>query len=572
MEPANRAMLDYGDPMRFLSLVVLLAACKGGAATSTDTASPPPTGDPVVPPIGTDEGTLTLVRGFEGGELVRSELVGVFASDLQDYLNVGACILDDLTPCLTDLPAAEGEQRPYDLLDRYVETQSSYRYLGLAVSFGPFETYYQVDEVISWYYADVAEQGPLGGPADVSLAVEWGEHELPAAVTIPDGLIVTSPPQGETLRAYSDDTDFEITWEPQGAAEMYLFVQTDDESDLGRVFRVDDDGSYTLDLTDLGLFEDALLDIQLARWTRETVDLDGNELQLLVTDEADFLVEYVPVGGRVPVVPSPDCETAEVLPEGRYYADLDGYPNSFEVLECLQSLELSDGRDAVFLVDIPPRHRMTLELRQLQANGALYLLETCDPFEPVCTDGADRGFGLQTETLTRFNPSADQPEQLTVVVDGIGASQGGLFFLDHTETSVPEPDVADTCSDAATLPLLQPGQYYLGSPEAFSNALNPGFDGCTTRGQAGSDFTARIEVPAFSTLDFGVDLPGSSPSIYLTEDCTDLDTCLIAADGSIDGIELLTWQNTSGRDREVYVTVDSTDGIGSGFVTMTITP
>lgn len=570
MTPANRPSLHYGEPMRSLLPLVFLAACNGGV-TPTDTAGPDPTGSVITPDPPSDQGSLTLVRGYANGQLVRSELVGLFGNDLQDYVNVGACVIDDLTPCLTVLPEAEGERRPYDLLDRYVETQTVYQYVGLTVPLGPYETYYQADDLLSWYYADLSDQPDFSGPADVSVGVEWGEHDLPDALEVPAPLVVLSPAQDETLRAFSDDTDFTITWEPEGAEEMYLFVQTTDETDPGTVFRVDDDGAYDLDLSSLGLIEDTVLDIQLARWSRTTADVDGNELTLMATSEVDFTVAYVPVGTRVPIEVGDTCADALPLPIGGHYGDLSELSNTFEVTECLQSLETSEGNDAVYTVEIPPRHRMQLELTQLEANGVLYVLETCDDLEPVCTEGADRGFGLQTESLTRFNASADTPEVLTVVVDSIFPTTGGLFFLDYVAVSIPEPDLAPTCEAAVNAPLLQPGQYYLGDASGMTDSLNPGFRGCTGIGEPGPDGTARVLIPAGSTLEVTVSMDGADPAIYLTEDCTELETCVLGND-TAGSIETLIWTNGSRDPRELYLTIDSQEELAAGFVTVTITP
>ncbi|MCB9672005.1 MAG: hypothetical protein H6734_21190 [Alphaproteobacteria bacterium] len=546
-------------------LPLLLLGCPG--KTPTDT-SEPVTPVPIDPIPGTDQGSLALVRGYQNGLLVRSELVGVFANDLQEFVNVAHCLPDETTPCLHVLPPL-GESRQYDPLERYVENRSFYRYVGLTVPFGPYETYYRADELLSWYYADLSGRGDFSGPADITLGVEWGDVDLPAAVDVPKGLVVTSPRQDETLRAFSDEDAFTILWEPEGADEMYLFLRTDDETSPGRVWRIEDDGSHDLDLNALNLPIATVLDIQLARWSHDTFDIEGNTLDVLTTAEADFVVEYVPVGLRAPIEVGNDCASAVSLPVGGHYGDLAGMADTFEVVECLQSQEPSAGLDAVYNVTIPPHHRMEIDFRQFEANGAVYILESCDELEPVCEEGADRGFGTQTEMLTRFNPDPLQAEVVTLVVDGVTPTYGGLFFLDHRSIELPDPPLSDTCAGALDAPLFQPGEYYSGNPSDLNPTTNPGFLGCTQSTLPGADGTLRLEVPDGATLEVTMSMEDGDPALYLTSDCADLDSCLTGSDNA-GAIETLVHVNNTGDVETLYLTLDTKDTLSPFFLTINI--
>lgn len=555
---------------QLLPLFALLAGCPGTPSTPTDpTGTPTDTDPPTVVP-GSDQGNLALVRGYENGELVRAELVGVFANDLQDYLNVAHCLTDDLTPCLTEVPESVGSSVQYDLLDRYVESQSLYRYVGLSVPLGPHEAFYEVAGPVSRYYADVTENVDFEGPADVSIGVEWGDHTLTDAITVPPGLVVLDPPSDETLTAFSDNDAFTLTWEPGGADEMVLFVQTDDETDPGRMFRLEDTGSYALDLNALGLIDNTLLDIQLARWQRASHDLDGHALDILVTAEVDFTVQYVPVGLSTPIEVVGSCEEGPpVLDPGAFYGDLSELENTFEESICLQSVEPATGSDALYTVEVQPRHRMELDFRQLQANAAMYLLESCDPIEPVCVEGADRGFGLQTESITRFNPDPVVPETYTLVLDSVNVGTGGLFFLDHRSIPIPEPDLADTCQDATDAPPIEPGEYYAGTPQLLSPALNPGFNGCTSTGMTGNDGTRRVVLEPGQTLTATVNMEDSDPALYLSTDCDDLTTC-VQGDDADGTVETLTYTHNGSTPLTAYLTVDSRLDLQPFFLTIDI--
>lgn len=553
--------------MRLLSLL-LLVACPGPSTDPTDPTGTTPTDPPVTLPPGTDQGNLALIRGYENGVLIRSELVGLFANDLQEVLNPAHCVARPDRPCLHSLPDP-GLSLTYDLLDRYVENQSFYRYVGLSVPFGPFEAYYSVESSLSWYYADLIDRGDIQGPVDVTVGVEWGDTVLTDVVDVPPSLDVFEPRQGETIRAFSSDEDFTFSWTPQNAEEMYLFIQTDDETDPGRIYRIADNGSYTLDLSSLDLFESTLLYVQLARWSRDEADVNGNTLTLHTTAEADFVVEYVPVGQREPIEVANDCFTAPVLPVGGFYGDLDGLGNTFEVSDCMQSGEPSAGRDAVFTLEIPPYHRAELDYRQLQANAAFYILEDCNPDLPVCIEGADRGFGLQTEVMTRFN-SSDSPEQFTLVLDGVNPGAGGLFFVDYRAVEFPDPSLQDICIDALDAPELQPGEYYAPVPGRLGPDVNPGFQGCTGTSLPGPDGTRRVVVPSGTTLEATISMPEGNPALYLSTSCEDLDTCVAGSDSG-GSIETVSYTNATTAPQTLLLTID-TGGVEllPFFLTVTI--
>jgi hypothetical protein len=549
--------------MRHLPLIALIA-CTGPTPTATPTGISP-TDVPFTPPPGTDQGDIALVRGYTRGQLVRSELVALFASDLQEVLNPAQCVVDESRPCLRRLPEAIGDQVTYDRLDRYVENQSLYRYVGLTVPFGPYETFYQVEDDLSWYYADVTDQGDVQGPVDAAVDVEWGVFPLPDLIDVPPGLDVLSPPSDQTLRAFSNDEDFTFTWTAREADEMYLFIETDDETEPGRVLRIADNGSYTLDLASLGLVENTLLTMQLARWQRAAVDVNGNALSVLVTAESDFTVEYVPVGNRGEIDVQTDCFAPVALPPGGYFGDLADMTNTFEISDCVQNQEPTAGLDAVYAIEIPPYTRAELDFRQLEANGAFYLLESCDPINPVCVEGADRGFGLQTETITRFNDQPE-PEQFILVVDGILQTTGGLFFLDYDATEVLDPELADECADA---PLLAPGTYFARQPGVLLDRLDPGFLGCTDSSLPGGDGTVSVDVPPGGTLEVTVSMPGDDPALYIHRDCADLAQCIVGSDDA-GSIETVSWTNSGSEVDRVLLTVDTSGALLLPF-TLTVT-
>ena len=202
--------------------------------------------------------------------------------------------------------------------------------------------------------------------------------------------------------------------------------------------------------------------------------------------------------------------------------------------------------------------------RQLGSNGSFYLYEGCEPDLQVCVVGADLDAGQGPETITFFNESADETLSYIAVLDADEPLSGGLYFFDVTRTEIPEPDMGNTCVEAAQLPNFQSGQYYQGDMLDFTDEVNPGFNGCTGSSTTGPDGMVPLLVPDNATLEVTVSMPDADPVLYLLGQCNNPGTCITGSD-DVGSIETLVYQNTSGANQQLTLVIDTTDPVGSAF-------
>jgi hypothetical protein len=559
-----------------LSLLSLLAlgGCNNGPATDTDD---PPTGvdTDTDSPFGGDEGSLALVREYDGGQLVSAEVLGLFMNDDQGFVNAAQCARSEESPCLRELPEPGGRIE-YDATDRFVLTSSSYRYVGLDVTFGPYQAPYEVLDDVSRYFLDVTDReaaSPVSGPADIALGVQWGDFDAPGAVTVPPGLNVITPRSTSAEIVFSDDTAFRFEWEPAEPgleSRMVLLVRDEDPQAPAFVYDVPDTGSYDFDVSTLGLVGDRDLAVQLARWSVDTLDVNGNTLNVQSTAQSTFFIRYIDVGNRLPIPPIADvCEDDPApLADGGYYGDLTPLANDYEEAACLQSFDAANGRDGVVALDVPPQTELSVAYRQLGSNAAMYLYDDCVE-EPVCVVGADLVTGIGgTEVLQIFNPSPTATEEYFLVLDADEPVSGGLFFLEIFRELIPDPEAADTCIEALGLPDTQPGTYYQADWVGFFNEVNPGLTGCTGTALTGPDAILPVIVPDQATIELTLDMPDGNPAMYLLGQCNNVNTCIDGVDQPGE-TEVLVYQNTSGATQALDLVIDTANATQQPY-TLTI--
>jgi len=555
--------------MRWIPLF-LLFGCPGPGPDTGETD--PDTDSDTDNPFGGEDGSLTLLRSYENGELINAEVVGLFMNDDQGFLNAAQCARSEESPCLRALPEP-GTRIPYDPTDRFVAGSSFYRYVGLSIPYGPYEAFYEVGDDLSMYYVDVSDSEPIEGPIDLAIDVQWGPWRAEDAIEVPPGLVVTEPifDEDESIRVFSDDTAFLFEWEASDVGQLYLIVRDRNPSEDAWVYAIEDDGSFEFDISTLNLFGDRDLAFQLSRWSVDELDVNGNDLKVQSTADATFFVRYIDVQNREPIVPVLDtCESGflERLPDGRYYGDLSNNSNDYEEAVCLQSFDAANGRDGVVFVDAPPRNELRINYRQLGSNAAMYLYEGCAPDQQVCVVGADLDPGQGEESLTLFNPSATEQADYVLVLDASEPLSGGLYFLDISRTPIPEPELADTCVELLQLPDIQAGTYYQGDMAGFFDEVDPGLTGCTGSAVSGPDGLIPVLVPDGVTLEVTLSMPGGNPALYLLGQCNNPNTCITGSDDP-GSIETLIYTNTSGANQALTLAIDTVDPTASAF-TLTV--
>lgn len=559
--------------MRLVIPALLLFACKNGETDEpTDTADPPTVDTDPPTPLGGDEGGVALLRTYEAGVLTASRLVGLFVSDDQDFVNVAQCALDEEAPCLRALPPV-GQQRPFQPIDRFVPSDGFTQYVGLRVRVGPWVSNYTVGDELSYYDADLTDEEAFSGPARVRFdGVEWGPFDVEDAITVPDGFTLISPLPLESTIVFSDDDAFPLLWvaDPTTDADIVITVRHAEDPEVeAKVLRVPDTGSYGLDLSNLGFTGDQPLILNIGRWTLDDFDVNGNAMTVQTVSESVLNLDFRDVGLREPIEIVEECRIEPPrLPLGRFYGDLTLAFNDYEEVACLQSFDAANGTDAVFTLSVPPRTRTEVTYRQLDANASMYLLDGCAPGSP-CVMGADSNSGQGPETLTVFNDSATEFLTYTLVLDAADEATGGLFFLDHERTALPEPDWADTCVQALAAAELVPGDYYGPDLQAFTNRFDLSFSDCTGTSLPGPDGLLPITIPTGQRLEVSMSMTDGDAALYLLSDCSDVDTCLLGEDMPGD-VEVLVYENTSGADLPVFLVLDTDGPSGPYFMTVTL--
>lgn len=554
-----------------LVLVLGLLGCPG-KSTDEPTDPDPPTVDTDIPPgFGGNEGGISLVRRYSLGQLEEAHLYGVFTNDAQGFVNLAQCALDPSAPCLRAIPA-RGMRLPFQPIERFTTSSSFYQHVGLRIRLGDYLSYYEVGDDLSYYTADLTDEPAFSGPADLRLGgVEWGPFELDAAVDVPTGFELLLPFSEATVIAFSDDTGFPLAWipDPTTDADVVIIVRNVDEEEDAIILRVADTGSYALDLTSLGIVGDQELLLSIGRWTLDEFDVNGSTLTVQTTAETLIEVDYRDIGLREPVEVRETCAIEPPrLPLGRYYGDLTLNSDDYQEVVCLQSFDAANGSDGVFTLVVPPRTETVVEYRQLDANASMYLLDGCDPGS-ACVKGADTNSGQGPERLQVFNESATEELKYTLVLDAADAFTGGLFFVDHTRTPLPEPDWADTCLEALAAPELAPGRYYAAGLDDYADVFDAGFTGCTGSTLGGPDGLLPITIPAGASLEVTMSMEDANPALLIVSDCSDLATCVAGADQPGD-IEVLVYPNPTGADLPVFLMLDTAGGSGPYFLTVNI--
>ena len=123
---------------------------------------------------------------------------------------------------------------------------------------------------------------------------------------------------------------------------------------------------------------------------------------------------------------------------------------------------------------------------------------------------------------------------------------------DRTELIPP-----DRCQDALEASPIESGSYW-GDMRTFRNNLNPGDFGCTGFNAGGEDGILPISLEPQEYLEVTYQLPQDDASLYLVEDCTQANTCIVGVDDNIGSSEeLLAWYNDSSETQEMFLVIDA---------------
>ena len=572
--------------MRAVLALALVAACSGDGGGIITT----------VPDLTADTGpkTSTLIDtgyapGDQGSLLIdynlneqRATAYGFFAEQTSGSPNMAECAVRDVA-CYPTFPNDLDEMKDFDTRSRFEPLAYDTRYVGLSVGIGPYElSYYNApDWTHSFYYADISEQVFNDGWVTGWMGPSWGgdgmwephEDEQSLFVTLP--IELQRPAMGSLTRA-PNGSSIPIEWVPTGEGEVYLRIFQ--KFGEGRLFRLNDDGYFDLEMDALG-FGDAPEEftMTLMRWNRSIVRRKGHDIEVAAVSHVSFSGSYFNIGNREPFQPADDCDVAlgqPPLQPGSYWGYNGRYTNVFNGQACTQGPNPTDGADQIVKVEIGPKQSLTADLVHQSDDTMMYLIDSCGA-QPLCVEGAaadELPDPYATETIQAFN-GTDDPITRYLVLDCLG-EEDSLFMLDMRIDQLVEPEGFDSCTEAASAPApLPPGTYYA-EFTAYSNTSNPGSGGCTGTSMPGPEAMFPITVPAGASMNVSVQTTGADVGVYLLRTCSDPfstppDACSDTDLGE-EQLEVLSYTNVSGADEQLTLVIDSQDGLQPFFLSYNI--
>lgn len=287
--------------MRWAVIVALALGCKDRGIdpdTGIDWGEPKPW------QVTGEAGSLVVTR-LETDSNPVVEIFGVFADSTQGYITAGACAQQRL-PCVREVPAPDDFERANNNLFRPVG--SDYRWVGDQIYVGSTQVDFQHDleRGMAYYYG--RSEGRPDGDLRLRLGGEWADFDLPL-VRMPPGLQVTAPILGVDERLDFSGGSIDFTWDSDGLQEVWLWV---DGPKTRRLYRLADDGEFTLSPGSLNLDPAEVLDVGLAAARRGRYDIAGNALDVVTlagagwkASECGAWLDVPLVGGNPDPTPMP---------------------------------------------------------------------------------------------------------------------------------------------------------------------------------------------------------------------------------------------------------------------------
>ncbi len=545
-----------------------LAACADGTGgdptDATDETDDLPTGDDdddddVQGPVRDDDGSVVLASwgGFRDAPAASTVLAGLFVEDALGWANLAQCASMPQAFCATALPQNPGESVLVLPFDPSLIGSLTTRDVGEGVGLGPLEAERELVDGQTYYYGAWATAELPTGDLGLSLAGDWGPYAGSADVASPTPMEVTLP-DPMALTEFFDSEPIHLAWTPGTEGDVFLMVTTLLEK---RMYRLEDTGSYDLDLTPLGLPDRTDVDLVLGRWSSGSVDHDGHEVSLLVQSNQQLRGQWRTVGSRAELTVHDRCADAQAAPSavsGNYFANLRGFSNDLDPLlfpACVGA-PMTAG-EGVFPVDLDPDHRLSVSYTVAE-DGGLYFVTDCNRVG-TCFAGSNTIGGGWTESAQYINEGTET-ERIYVVLDGYlpGPIQSQAN-VDITIEALGGDILEPTCAEAMAQGPAQPGNYS-GSIEGNADLLDPECVGAS----GGGEGLVQVYLLPEQTLTATVTTPGANPSTYLLYNCSIADSCFESQNTNpTPDSETITYQNLSGFSEFVYLAVDSAGSAGT---------
>lgn len=259
-------------------LAVTLMGCSG---------EPEPTGATIQWPapkpyqVDGEQGNIVVSR-LDRPENPRVDVFAVFGDDLQGFDNAAACA-QDFMPCVG------GPRLPYGEVaflsnTRFWPDATAYTWVGDEMLIGSSIADFVHDpESGLAAYRGGGDQRPTGS-VRVRLGGEWTDLDAAMGFLLPD-FEVTAPDLAVDQRLDLSGPPVTFEWDSLGGREIWLWAQGEFSR---RLVRVPDTGSYTLNPFELGLGPAEKVEIGLAAVTTDSLDVAGNELDVLTLSGAGW--------------------------------------------------------------------------------------------------------------------------------------------------------------------------------------------------------------------------------------------------------------------------------------------
>ncbi len=557
-----------GGGVRAAFLLSLATGCGDqGAATPTDG------GLPVVPPTSDATDTPAAPRGEEGSVMVIQRqarhpaipadvtVAAVFTDSLRNWVNLPACLsrrAED-TYCLDELPVLDDtweSAQPYDdsILDPLVT-----RRVGDELIIGPWSIPWSFDAQaqLGSYFSEVtgASSGLIGVQFEGD---DWAAFDSGPVLELPTLATVTEP-DPTAFHVFTSEGPVPVRWEP-GTGDVFLVLTTFFEE---RVYRLEDDGVYDLDLTDVELLDGDPVDLVLIRWNEAELLSGTDELGFIGISEQWIYGSYRDLGGRVELVANDLCVDAvegDILQPGTYWGTTLGHADNLSGGGCTGFPSL--GPEGFARVSIPPGGIATFSYTLPSDDASLYLVTNCVD-AGTCLVGSDSTYASGTETVAWYNDTPD-PLDAVLVLDAFKLSGlpavTDIFVLDYTLSVVGGDILTDTCAEAISALPVGTGAF-AGDLSGAANDLSPVAPCLLTPAQGGEGF-AKVLVEDGQTLTVTANMPDSDTALYLVYNCVQAASCLLGANVATVGPETVTYTNTTGGLENIYIVVDSVNAAG----------
>lgn len=506
--------------------------------------------DDDVLPSGDDEASVVLVvqqpnaLDAEGS----TTLTAVFAEDARGWIDLTECFT---SYCTNQLPGSLGEfvtvQGPDGTLQQDLLTRNQ----GKEVTLGEFGAERQANDDFVYYFGgwDKAKNlgnQPMGFGFD---GPSWGRYAGTDDIRPPTPMVVESPVPLESHEFVSSDV-IPLLWEPGSRGDVFLLVTTPAER---RLYWLEDTGSYDLDLRAMGLVDQAPVTLDLGRWSRDGVDLDGNVATLTVKSNQRLDGVWRDIGARSPIDLYDTCGEARDAPgatSGNYRGDFTDFANNLRprLGQCTPWTAL--GQDAIVPVDLRSNDQLYVSYRLPTGDASLYITTDCADLGE-CVAGRDSTIGFGAETVTWVNNGDDQ--RVYVVMDAF-AEFTSDFTLDLEVTSLGGAVFMDTCAEAIAQGPIAPNTYQ-GRIGGNANLLTPQ---CFLAGTGGEGVLQVYLLPG-QTLDATVTTNGApAAALYLLYNCSLGDSCL-----DVEPAKHLTYVNETAVSEFLYLVLDGPPGVDS---------